>query len=103
MPNDHTTDDAVSTNVAHELVELLTSKRFEEFMGLFRSTALARGEEGAVQLAEVVNDTIRTLLPECEVKLIVSQRTEGKHIIMISDSSRFFGDSWTVSRQMFVV
>jgi hypothetical protein len=42
-------------------------------------------------------------MPDCEVKLVVSQKTDNKHIIMIQDGSKFFGPSWTVSRQMFVV
>lgn len=94
---------SIPQDVTEELVRLLTSGHFEQFMGLYRETALGIHEEGAVVLAEVVNKGIRQAVPDCEVKLVVSQKTNDKHIIMIQDGSKFFGPSWTVSRQMFVV
>lgn len=94
---------SIPDDVTEELVRLLTSGHFEQFMGLYRETALGIHEEGAVVLAEVVNKGIKQAVPDCEVKLVVSQKTNDKHIIMIQDGSKFFGPSWTVSRQMFVV
>lgn len=94
---------SIPEDVTEELVRLLTSGHFEQFMGLYRETALGIHEEGAVVLAEIVNSGIRKAVPDCEVKLVVSQKTNDKHIIMIQDGSKFFGPSWTVSRQMFVV
>ena len=93
----------VPDDVTSELVRLLTGGHFEQFMRLYRETALAINEDGAVILAEVVNDGIKSAVPDCEVKLVVSQKTNDKHIIMIQDGSKFFGPSWTVSRQMFTV
>ncbi|MBX9948950.1 MAG: hypothetical protein K2Y39_07295 [Candidatus Obscuribacterales bacterium] len=94
---------SIPDEVTVELVRLLTSGHFEQFMGLYRETALGIQDDGAVVLAEVVNAGIRNTVPDCEVKLVVSQKTGDKHIIMIQDGSKFFGPSWTVSRQMFVV
>lgn len=94
---------AISDEVACELVRLLTSQLFEDFIGLYKSTADSLPGEGAVSLAEVVNAKIKATVPDCEVKLMVSQKTNNKHIIMINDGSKFFGPGWTVSRQMFVI
>ena len=93
----------IPEDVTSELVRLLTSGHFEQFMGLYRETALSIHEEGAVVLAELVNNGIKAAVPDCEMKLVVSQKTNDKHIIMIQDGSKFFGPGWTVSRQMFVV
>ncbi|MCC6979588.1 MAG: hypothetical protein IT343_14815 [Candidatus Melainabacteria bacterium] len=93
----------IPDDVTSELVRLLTSEHFEQFARLFRETALNMQQEGAVALAEMVNQGIKAAVPDCEVKLVVSQKTNDKHIIMIQDGSRFFGPSWTVSRQMFTV
>jgi len=93
----------IPDDVTSELVRLLTSGHFEQFARLFRETALNMQQEGAVALAEMVNQGIKAAVPDCEVKLVVSQKTNDKHIIMIQDGSRFFGPSWTVSRQMFTV
>lgn len=94
---------SIPEEVTSELVRLLTSGHFEQFMGLYRETALGIQDDGAVLLAEVVNAGIKTAVPDCEVKIVASQKTDNKHIIMIQDGSKFFGPSWTVSRQMFVV
>jgi hypothetical protein len=94
---------SIPEEVTSELVRLLTSGHFEQFMGLYRETALGIRDEGAVVLAEVVNNGIRAAVPDCEMKLVVSQKTDDKHIVMIQDGSKFFGPGWTVSRQMFVV
>lgn len=97
------TPDTVPAETAAELVRLLTSGHFEQFVGLFKETSQSIQGEGPVVLAEVINAGIRTAVPDCEVKLVVSQKTNDKHIIMITDGSKFFGPSWTVSRQMFVI
>ncbi len=94
---------SIPEDVTSELVRLLTSGHFEQFMGLYRETALGIHDEGAVVLAEVVNNGIKAAVPDCEMKLVVSQKTDDKHIVMIQDGSKFFGPGWTVSRQMFVV
>ncbi|MCC7529993.1 MAG: hypothetical protein IT342_15825 [Candidatus Melainabacteria bacterium] len=94
---------SIPEDVTSELVRLLTSGHFEQFMGLYRETALGIQDEGAVVLAEVVNNGIKAAVPDCEMKLVVSQKTDDKHIVMIQDGSKFFGPGWTVSRQMFVV
>jgi len=94
---------SIPDEVTSELVRLLTSAHFEQFMRLFRETAQSMNEDGPVELAEVVNVGIKSAVPDCEVKLVVSQKTGDKHIIMIQDGSKFFGPSWTVSRQMFTV
>ncbi len=103
MPDSSSESVSVPDEVTSELVRLLTSGHFEQFMGLYRETALGIQDDGAVVLAEVVNAGIKNAVPDCEVKLVVSQKTDDKHIIMIQDGSKFFGPSWTVSRQMFVV
>lgn len=94
---------SIPEEVTSELVRLLTSGHFEQFMGLYRETAHGIQGDGAVVLAEIVNAGIKRAIPDCELKLVVSQKTDNKHIIMIQDGSKFFGPSWTVSRQMFVV
>lgn len=104
MPSEPTQEaTAISDDLASELVRLLTSQLFEDFIGLYKTTADSLPGEGAVTLAEVVNDKIKKTIPDCEVKLMVSQKTNNKHIVMINDGSKFFGPGWTVSRQMFVI
>lgn len=95
---------AVPEDVAVDLTKLLMAGMFEEFMGTFRRHALAlESPDGATHLADQVNEQIEKSYPQSGVRLVVSQKQAGKHLIMISDGSRFFGDSWTISRQMFVV
>ncbi|HEY9785106.1 MAG TPA: hypothetical protein V6D17_06865 [Candidatus Obscuribacterales bacterium] len=103
MPTDPPKESIVTEEKADELVELLTTARFEDFIALFRAAAQGHGDDGSVLLAEAVNEHLVRKIPDCSVKLVVSQKTEGKHIIMITDSSRFFGAGWTISKQMFVV
>lgn len=88
-----------------ELANLLQTGMFEEFMKLFKLNARELvEEEGAATLADLVNKALLEKNPECDMKLVVSQKTsEKKHLIMIMDNSRFWGDSWTITRQMFTV
>jgi len=51
----------------------------------------------------MINERMKKLFPECETTLVVSQQMHDKHLVVIQDGSRFFGDSWTVTRNMFVV
>lgn len=104
MPNHG--NEPVKANSSHkteDLVELLRAGMFEEFRELFKVTV--NGTPGGIfALAEAVNQRLQVLNPGCKSKILVSQKngTE-KHIVMIMDSSRMFGDSFTVTRQMFVV
>ena len=86
-----------------ELAHLLQAGMFEEFMRLFKLNARdVQGAEGPATLADLVNKQLEQR--ESDMKLVVSQKTnEKKHLIMIIDSSRFWGDSWTITRQMFTV
>lgn len=89
--------------VAEDLVQLLKTNMFEDFTELYRRTAQGM-DNGPVALAELVNDRIRRNIPDCDVTLVVSQQLENnKHLVAINDGSRFFGDSWTVTRNMFLV
>jgi hypothetical protein len=88
---------------ADDLVKLLKSARLDQFVELFRSTA-SHMMDGAVVLAAVVNEKLRLDMPESPVSLLVSQQMGGeKHLVVIQDGSRFFGDNVTVTRQMFLV
>jgi hypothetical protein len=90
------------TEAADDLAQLLTSGMFDQFLELFRRTALTM-ENGAVVLVDMVNERIHRQKPDSEAALIVSQAMEGKHLIVIQGGSRFFGDSCTITRNMFVV
>lgn len=96
---------AVPEDVAVDLTRLLMAGMFEDFVGLFRRHALEMesDDERPVQLVDQVNHQIEKMYPQSGVKLVVSQKQADKHLILITDSSRFFGDGWTISRQMFVV
>jgi hypothetical protein len=100
MPNEGTLPAAK----IEELTNLLQTGLFEDFMKLFKANAREFHEEGAVTLADQVNKALLEKNPDCDMKLVVSQRTnEKKHLIMIMDNSRFWGDSFTITRQMFTV
>jgi len=87
-----------------ELCNLLQTGMFDDFMKLFKQNAREIAEDGPVALADLVNKAIIQKNPESDMKLVVSQKTdEQKHLIMIMDNSRFWGDSWTITRQMFTV
>jgi hypothetical protein len=88
---------------ADDLVKLLKSAMLDQFVELFRNTA-SHMMDGAVVLAAVVNERLRVDMPESPVSLLVSQQSGGeKHLVVIQDGSRFFGDNVTVTRQMFLV
>ncbi len=87
---------------ADDLIELLKAGMYEDFLQLYRSSATGV-KDGAVVLAEMVNERMRRDFPDCETTLVVSQQMQDKHLVVIQDGSRFFGDSWTVTRNMFVV
>lgn len=90
-------------DTADDLVKLLRSAMLDQFVELFRSTA-SHMMDGAVVLAAVVNERLRREMPESPVSLIVSQQFGGeKHLVVIQDGSRLFGDNVTVTRQMFLV
>lgn len=99
----------VPTAKVDELAQLLQTGSFEEFMRLFKqnSRTLQEEEESSeapVRLVELVNKALIQNNPETVMKLVVSQKTaEQKHLIMIQDNSRFWGDSFTITRQMFTV
>lgn len=101
MPSD-VTQQSIPGEVADDLTDLLKSGMYEEFLELYRSRA-RNVKDGAVVLAEMVNERIRKIFPESETVLVVSQQMEDKHLVVIQDGSRFFGDSWTVTRNMFIV
>lgn len=92
-----------------ELAQLLQTGSFEEFMRLFKQNTRTLQEEeelaeAPVRLVELVNKALIQNNPETVMKLVVSQKTEEqKHLIMIQDNSRFWGDSFTITRQMFTV
>lgn len=87
-----------------ELIQLLQTGMFEEFMKLFKLSAREMHDEGPVALADQVNKALLEKNPDTDMKLVVSQKSdEKKHLIMIMDNSRFWGDSWTITRQMFTV
>jgi hypothetical protein len=87
---------------ADDLVDLLKAGMYEDFLELYRRSA-KDVKDGAVILAEMVNSRMRLAFPDCETTLVVSQQMQDKHLVVIQDGSRFFGDSWTVTRNMFVV
>ncbi len=99
----------VPTAKVDELARLLQTGSFEEFMRLFKAnsrelTAADEAMEAPVALAELINKALIQKNPETDMKLVVSQKSsEKKHLIMIKDNSRFWGDSYTITRQMFTV
>lgn len=87
-----------------ELFRLLKAGLFEDFMKMFKTVSKGMSGEGPVTLAELINKKITDENPECETKIVVSQQTsENKYLVMIMDNSAFFGDSWTITRNMFTV
>lgn len=98
MPND-----GLPAAKIDELIQLLQTGMFEEFMKVFKLSAREM-HEGPVVLADQVNKALLEKNPDTDMKLVVSQKSdEKKHLIMIMDNSRFWGDSWTITRQMFTV
>lgn len=94
----------LSADKVDELVHLLHTGMFEEFMKLFKDNARQMQGEGPVVLVDLVNKALQQHDTKSDMKLVVSQKTsEKKHLIMIMDNSRFWGDSWTITRQMFTV
>ncbi len=94
----------LSADKVDELVHLLHAGMFEEFMRLFKVNAREMQTEGPVALVDLVNKALLQHDPKSDMKLVVSQKTsEEKHLIMIMDNSRFWGDSFTITRQMFTV
>jgi hypothetical protein len=88
---------------ADDLVKLLRSAMLDQFVELFRSTA-SHMMDGAVVLAAIVNEKLNKEMPGTPVALVVSQQLGGeKHLVVIQDGSRLFGDNITVTRQMFLV
>ncbi|MCA9805329.1 MAG: hypothetical protein KC777_25340 [Cyanobacteria bacterium HKST-UBA02] len=93
----------MTTNDTQDLVELLRAGMFEEFRSRFKDS-INGSHDGIFKLAEAINVRLQELSPGCESKIVVSQKTNSdKHIIMIMDASRIFGESFTVTRQMFVI
>jgi len=92
-----------------ELAQLLQTGCFEEFMRLFKQNSRTHQDESQqseapVRRVELVNKALIQANPETVMKLVVSQKTqEQRHLIMIQDNSRFWGDSFTITRQMFTV
>ncbi len=94
----------VSADKVHELVHLLHTGMFEEFMRVFKDNAREIKDEGPVVLVDLINKALQQHDSKSDMKLVVSQKTsEEKHLIMIMDNSRFWGDSFTITRQMFTV
>ncbi len=88
---------------ARELVDLLKSGLFEEFRSKYQHL-VKEGVHTPFELADAINSLIQEADPGSDSKIIVSQKTNSdKHIVMIMDASRFFGEAFTVTRQMFVV
>lgn len=92
----------VPGEAADDLINLLKAGMYEDFLETYKTSAKSC-KNGAVVLAEMINERMRKLFPDCETTLIVSQQMQDKHLVVIQDGSRFFGDSWTVTRNMFVV
>lgn len=94
----------VAQEKADELARLLLAGVIEEFMKLFKECVRSDSRVDVIALTDQINMTIHESNPDCGVKLVVSQKNQNdKHLIMITDASRFFGDAWTVTRQIFSV
>ena len=88
---------------AADMVDLLKAGMVEKFRSRYQ-LLVKEESQNPFEIAEAINKRIKELDPESDSKIIVSQKTNSeKHIVMIMDSSRFFGESFTVTRQMFVV
>lgn len=88
---------------ATDMVDLLKAGLFEEFRSRYQKV-VKDSDFNPFDIAEAINSRIREIDPDSDSKIIVSQKTDSdKHIVMIMDSSRFFGEAFTVTRQMFVV
>lgn len=91
------------TTSANDLVNLLKAGLFDEFRSLYQRLVKEEGLN-PFEIAEAINGRIKDLDPDSDAKIIVSQKTNSeKHIVMIMDASRFFGEAFTVTRQMFVI
>ena len=89
--------------IAQDMVDLLKAGLVEEFRSRYQKM-VKQESLNPFDIAEAINKRIKEMDPESDSKIVVSQKTNSeKHIVMIMDSSRFFGDSFTVTRQMFVV
>ena len=85
------------------MVDLLKAGLIEEFRSRYQSL-VKKDKQDPFEIADAINGRIKEMDPKSESKIIVSQKTNSdKHIVMIMDSSRFFGEAFTVTRQMFVV
>src|SRR5579885_35878 len=103
MRNEETTSGTMPAEGLDELTTLLATGSFEEFMRLFKQHSKDMKEHGGpVTLVEMLNKHLETSdPPACDMKLVVSQKTDkNKHLVMIMDHSRLWGDSYTITRQM---
>ena len=97
------TNEEATLDRASELADLLMAGLFDQFMRGFRGL-VKDGDDTAISLTEKVNERIKSKHPDCGVKVVVSQRGKNdKHLVMITDDSAFFGDSFTITRQMFSI
>lgn len=88
---------------AVDMVDLLKAGMIEEFRSKYQSL-VKENNQNPFEIADAINVRIKEIDPKSDSKIIVSQKTNSdKHIVMIMDSSRFFGEAFTVTRQMFVV
>ncbi|HEY9684397.1 MAG TPA: hypothetical protein V6C86_22645 [Oculatellaceae cyanobacterium] len=90
------------TEAADDLMQLLGSGMFDQFLELFRKTAQSM-DNGAVVLVDTLNERMSGKTQCSEPMFIVSQKMEGKHLVVIQGASSFFGGSHTVTRNMFLV
>ncbi len=94
----------ITAENALEMSRMLLAGMVDEFMRLFKEAVKDGNEDAIINLAELVNQKIHEQNPSCEVKLVVSQKNKNdKRLIMIMDGSKFFGDSWTVTKQIFTI
>ncbi|MBX9695901.1 MAG: hypothetical protein K2Z81_26175 [Cyanobacteria bacterium] len=97
-------DSSIIARDAEEMSTLLLAGMVDEFMRLFKASVKEGEEESILNLAELVNQKIHEQNPTCDVKLVVSQKNKNeKRLIMIMDGSKFFGDSFTVTKQIFTI
>jgi|AGTN01.1.fsa_nt_gi hypothetical protein len=95
---------SINQQNADELANLLMAGMIEEFMARFRKGVTDAGDDAPLLLADMVNESIKLGHPNTDVKLVVSQKNNNdKRLIMITGGSRLFGESWTITRQMFSV
>jgi hypothetical protein len=87
---------------ADDLMLLLGSGMFDQFLELFRKTAHSI-DNGAVVLVDTLNEKMSVKTQSADPMFLVSQKMEGKHLVVIQGASSFFGQSHTVTRNMFLV